>query len=182
MRGGETVIYLYEGVKVKDKYDLIRFDSSGAVSTGMFDEDWLRLVIKMATGSGKTKVMSLIMTWCYFHKLYEPDSKLATNFLVIAPNIIVLDRLRTDADISTYYPDFFVKTGERDIFIVETKGLEEIDVPLKMERLKKWCADINQSQKKIHFDFVFVDEEDFEKYKPNSFEGLVKIFTRYKSS
>lgn len=94
----ETVIYLYEVVKVKDKYDLIRFDSSGAVSTGMFDEDWLRLVIKMATGSGKTKVMSLIMTWCYFHKLYEPDSKLATNFLVIAPNIIVLDRLRADFD------------------------------------------------------------------------------------
>lgn len=94
----ETVIYLYEIVKVKDKYDLIRFDSSGAVSTGMFDEDWLRLVIKMATGSGKTKVMSLIITWCYFHKLYEPYSKLATNFLVIAPNIIVLDRLRADFD------------------------------------------------------------------------------------
>jgi hypothetical protein len=27
-------------VKVKDKYDLMRFDSSGAVSTGMFDETW----------------------------------------------------------------------------------------------------------------------------------------------
>ncbi|MBI5057269.1 MAG: DEAD/DEAH box helicase family protein [Nitrospirae bacterium] len=94
----ETVIYLYEVVKVKDKYDLIRYDSSGAVSAGMFDEDWLRLVIKMATGSGKTKVMSLIVTWCYFHKLYEPDSKLSTNFLIIAPNIIVLDRLRADFD------------------------------------------------------------------------------------
>jgi type III restriction enzyme len=94
----ETVIYLYEVAKVKDKYDLMRYDSSGAVSTGMFDEDWLRLVVKMATGSGKTKVMSLFITWCYFHKLYEEDSRLATNFLLIAPNIIVLDRLRTDFD------------------------------------------------------------------------------------
>lgn len=94
----ESVIYLYEVAKVKDKYDLIRYDSSGAVSTGMFDEEWLRLVIKMATGSGKTKVMSLIITWCYFHKLYEVDSMLATNFLLIAPNIIVLDRLRADFD------------------------------------------------------------------------------------
>ncbi|MBF0567065.1 MAG: DEAD/DEAH box helicase family protein [Nitrospirae bacterium] len=94
----ETVIYLFEVVKVKDKYDLIRFDSSGAVSAGMFYEDWLRLVIKMATGSGKTKVMSLIVTWCYFHKLYEQDSTLASNFLIIAPNIIVLDRLRADFD------------------------------------------------------------------------------------
>jgi type III restriction enzyme len=94
----ETVIFLYEVAGVKDKYDLIRYDSSGAVSTGMFDEDWLRLVIKMATGSGKTKVMSLIVTWCYFHKLYEEESKLSTNFLIIAPNIIVLDRLRADFD------------------------------------------------------------------------------------
>ena len=84
--------------KVKDKYDLIKYDTSGAVSTGMFDEEWLRLVVKMATGSGKTKVMSLIITWCYFHKTYEEDSKLSTNFLVIAPNIIVLDRLRSDFD------------------------------------------------------------------------------------
>ena len=94
----ETVIYLYEVAKVKDKYDLMRYDSSGAVSTGMFDEEWLRLVVKMATGSGKTKVMSLFITWCYFHKLYEEDSQLATNFLLIAPNIIVLDRLLTDFD------------------------------------------------------------------------------------
>jgi type III restriction enzyme len=94
----ETVIYLYEVAKVKDKYDLIKYDSSGAVSTGMFDEEWLRLVVKMATGSGKTKLMSLIITWCYFHKTYEPGSKLSTNFLVIAPNIIVLDRLRADFD------------------------------------------------------------------------------------
>ena len=64
----------------------------------MFDEDWTRYVLKMATGAGKTKVMSLLMAWCYFHKRYEPDSELSTNFLLIAPNIIVLDRLRTDFD------------------------------------------------------------------------------------
>jgi type III restriction enzyme len=59
----------------------------------MFDEDWPRYVLKMATGAGKTKVLSLLLAWSYFHKLYEPDSRLARNFLVIAPNIIVLDRI-----------------------------------------------------------------------------------------
>ena len=92
----ETVIYLYEVAKVKDKYDLIRYDSSGAVSSSMFPEDWLRLVIKMATGTGKTKVMSLLIAWSYFHKMYEEDSKLARNFLLITPNIIVLDRIKSD--------------------------------------------------------------------------------------
>ena len=92
----ETIVYLYEVRAVKDKHDLMRFDSSGAVSGGMFDEDWLRFVIKMATGSGKTKVLSLALAWCFFHKLYEPDSQLARNFLIVAPNIIVLDRLKKD--------------------------------------------------------------------------------------
>lgn len=92
----ESVIYLYEVSGSRDKYELIRHDSSGRVSTGMFPENWARYVIKMATGSGKTKVASLIITWSYFHKLYEQDSPLSKNFLVIAPNIIVLNRLKKD--------------------------------------------------------------------------------------
>ena len=92
----ETVIYLYDVFKVRDKYDMMRFDSSEAISTGMFDESWRRFVLKMATGTGKTKVMSLAIAWSFFHKLYEPDSELSRNFLVIAPNIIVLDRIYHD--------------------------------------------------------------------------------------
>jgi len=92
----ETIIYLYDVVGVKDKFDLMRFDTSGAVSAGMFDETWRRFVIKMATGAGKTKVLSLVLAWSFFHKLYEPGSGLARNFLVIAPNIIVLDRIYKD--------------------------------------------------------------------------------------
>nr|VFK12695.1 MAG: type III restriction enzyme [Candidatus Kentron sp. LPFa] len=92
----ETIVYLVDVVGAKDKFDLMRFDSSRAVSAQMFDESWLRYVVKMATGSGKTKVMSLALAWSFFHKLYEPDSELARNFLVIAPNIIVLDRIYKD--------------------------------------------------------------------------------------
>ncbi|MBC8255654.1 MAG: DEAD/DEAH box helicase family protein, partial [Ardenticatenia bacterium] len=92
----ETIIYLYDVVGVQDKFDLMRFDSSGAVSAGMFDETWRRFVVKMATGTGKTKVLSLILAWSFYHKLYEPESDLARNFLVIAPNIIVLDRIYKD--------------------------------------------------------------------------------------
>ena len=92
----ETIVYLYDVVGVKDKYDLMRFDQTGAVSTGMFDETWRRFVVKMATGAGKTKVMSLVLAWSFFHRLYEPTSNLARNFLVITPNIIVLDRIYKD--------------------------------------------------------------------------------------
>lgn len=36
----ETVIWLYEVKKARDKFDLLRFDASGAVSSGMFAEDY----------------------------------------------------------------------------------------------------------------------------------------------
>ncbi|MGE0447139.1 MAG: DEAD/DEAH box helicase, partial [Vicinamibacterales bacterium] len=94
----ETLIWLYDVRKARDKYDLLRFDASGAVSSGMFDEEWPRYVLKLATGAGKTKVLSLLMAWSFFHKLYEPDSTLSRNFLLIAPNIIVLERLKADFD------------------------------------------------------------------------------------
>src|SRR3990172_4596099 len=102
----ETIVYLTDVIKVKDKYDLLRFDKTERVSPSMFSETWRRFVIKMATGSGKTKVLSLLMAWSYFHKLYEEGSTLARNFLLIAPNIIVLDRLRTDFDgMRIFYQD-----------------------------------------------------------------------------
>lgn len=101
----ETVVYLVDVSGAKDKYDLMRFDSTGAVSAGMFDESWRRYVIKMATGSGKTKVMSLCIAWSYFHRMYEPGSELARNFLLIAPNIIVLDRLRKDFEGNQIFND-----------------------------------------------------------------------------
>jgi type III restriction enzyme len=94
----ESAIWLYEVEKARDPYALIKFDASGRVSKGMFSEDWTRYVMKMATGAGKTKVMSLLVAWAYFHRRYEAGSDLSTNFLIIAPNIIVLDRLREDFD------------------------------------------------------------------------------------
>ena len=94
----ESAIWLYEIERAREPYALLKHDSSGRVSKGMFFEDWPRYVMKMATGAGKTKVMSLLIAWCYFHKRYEPDSELSTNFLLLAPNIIVLDRLLVDFD------------------------------------------------------------------------------------
>jgi type III restriction enzyme len=94
----ESVIWLYDVKSARDKFDLLRFDASGAVSPGMFPEDWPRYVVKMATGAGKTKVLALLIAWSFFHRLYEPGSALSRNFLLIAPNIIVLDRLRADFD------------------------------------------------------------------------------------
>ena len=102
----ESAVWLYEVQRARDPYSLLRYDSSGQVSQGMFQEDWTRYVMKMATGAGKTKEASLLIAWAYFHKWYEAGSDLSANFLLIAPNIIVLDRLRADFDgLRIFYDD-----------------------------------------------------------------------------
>lgn len=101
----------------------------------------------------------------------------AKNYLAVG---FKLDYVNAQGDISNYYPDFFVKASEREIFIVETKGREDLDVPLKMARLKQWCDDVNRAQGDVRFDFVFVNEDKFKEYRPENFRGLVVAFREYK--
>jgi type III restriction enzyme len=91
-----------------------------------------------------------------------------------------LDYVNADGDISNYYPDFLIKVSDKRIVIAETKGREDLDVPLKMQRLRQWCEDINRVQADVEYDFVYVDEESFEKYKPKTFRQLVDGFREYK--
>ena len=60
------------------------------------EKNLLRYAFKMATGSGKTMVMALTIVWSYFNKKREKDSRFADNFLIIAPNVIVFERLARD--------------------------------------------------------------------------------------
>jgi len=101
----------------------------------------------------------------------------AKNYLAVH---FKLDYVNANGDISNYYPDFIVKKSDNETFIVETKGLEDLDVPLKMQRLKQWCEDINKAQSGIVYDFVFVDQESFEKYRPGTFQSLIDGFKQYK--
>ena len=94
----ESIIYLYEHEQIRNPSELLKYDSSGVMVDSMFEETWLRLVVKQATGTGKTKVVSLLMAWCYFHKEFNEDSELSQNFLLLAPNTIVLDRLKDDIE------------------------------------------------------------------------------------
>ena len=59
-------------------------------------ENLRRFAFKMATGSGKTWVMAMAIVWARFHKQRVPGSDLSTNFLIVAPNVIVYQRLEKD--------------------------------------------------------------------------------------
>ena len=93
-----------------------------------------------------------------------------------------LDYVKADGDLSNYIPDFIVRTTDGKVWIVETKGREELDVPQKMARLRQWCADATEASAAdggMKYGFVYVDEDSFKAHKPNSFAGLVAAFREY---
>src|SRR5690606_6552610 len=54
-----------------------------------------RVALKMATGSGKTVVMAMLIAWQTINKVHSPrDTRFAKQFLVVAPGITIRDRLR----------------------------------------------------------------------------------------
>jgi type III restriction enzyme len=93
----ETIIYLYEVARVRRHKELLeRFSSVSEELRLLQYDEFARYCIKMATGSGKTKVMALAIAWHYFNAVAEGRDDYAKTALVIAPNVIVFERLRTD--------------------------------------------------------------------------------------
>jgi len=97
----ETLIYLYEMRGLRSLAGMTD-EFGGALSDiaalGIDPEEdlWPKYAFKVATGAGKTKIMSLAIVWSYFHALRESDSPLARHFVVIAPNLTVFERLKED--------------------------------------------------------------------------------------
>lgn len=92
----ETLIWLYEVEGVRRHRDLVeKYARVPGIHVLQYD-DFARYAVKMATGSGKTKVMTLAVAWQYFNAAAEGRDDYARTFLVVAPNVIVFERLRAD--------------------------------------------------------------------------------------
>jgi type III restriction enzyme len=80
--------------------------------------EFRRLCSKMATGTGKTIVMSMLIAWHALNKItYPQDTRFAKNFLVVAPGLTVRNRLSVlvPAGEGNYYDEFnIVPLGLRE--------------------------------------------------------------------
>lgn len=93
----ETLIYLYEVANVRQHKTLVENYAEAKKDLRLLQyDDFARYCIKMATGSGKTKVIALAIAWQYFNSVAEARADFARTFLVFAPNVIVFERLRHD--------------------------------------------------------------------------------------
>jgi type III restriction enzyme len=103
----------------------------------------------------------------------------AKNYLAVG---FQLDCVRSDGSLANYVPDFLVKSEGGAIYVIETKGREELDLPQKMTRLRQWCADAtlaSAAKDGPAYGFVYVDEESFKAHRPTTFQGLVETFREY---
>ncbi len=95
----ESLVYVFEVARTRSLQALyqqfIPAELASSIRMPQYDP-FARYCTKMATGSGKTKVMSLAIAWQYFNAINEADDAYARTFLIIAPNVIVFERLRTD--------------------------------------------------------------------------------------
>src|SRR5262249_7780018 len=93
----ETLIFLWEVAVVRGQKDLLEQFAPKAKDPRLLQYDqFARYCVKMATGSGKTKVMALAFAWQYFNAVAEGRDDFARTALLISPNIIVFERLRSD--------------------------------------------------------------------------------------
>ncbi len=86
-----------------------------------------RIAFKMATGSGKTLVMAMLIAWHALNKLASPqDARFSDAFLIVTPGITIRDRLRVllPNDPNNYYrlhdlvpPDLLPELGKAKIVI-----------------------------------------------------------------
>ena len=102
----ETIIYVTEAAaKQGDRWIENRLREEKEKSNPLL----YRIAFKMATGSGKTVVMAMLIAWQALNKFENPqDARFSDAFLVVTPGITIRDRLRVllPNDPGNYYRKF----------------------------------------------------------------------------
>ena len=94
----ETLIYVYGVMKKRNFIDMARDFGAGPIQAYDPSYDQYPLyAFKMATGSGKTFVMALVIVWSYFNHKFENKEDYASKFLLITgEKNVIYDRLKRD--------------------------------------------------------------------------------------
>jgi type III restriction enzyme len=86
------------------------------------------------------------------------------------PQSLRIDYVKVNGQMSTYAPDFFVRGNDGAMFVVETKGREDADVPRKARAAVAWCEAASTETTK--WSYVFVPQNAVEAMGPGSFDDL----------
>ena len=92
IEAAETAVYLTEAA---EKLGDTNATNQITLNNAHYNAGLPRLAFKMATGSGKTVVMAMLIAWQMLNKQANPqDRRYSDKFLVVTPGITIRDRLR----------------------------------------------------------------------------------------
>jgi len=129
-----NIIYVHEVLQTKNLKDLYMTISKdlfaefiNVVSHEKEKYEHPQYCVKMATGTGKTWVLSAIVIWQYLNSKHEEEysGKFSKNFLLVAPGLIVYERL-LDAYLGKQKDD-----RSRDFQTSDFKRYEELFIKMK---------------------------------------------------
>jgi type III restriction enzyme len=87
----ETAIFLAE---VAGRHGTADYRRRLEPENALHNDGLPRIGLKMATGTGKTVVMGMLVAWQTINKVFTPkDARFAKRFLVVTPGITIRDRL-----------------------------------------------------------------------------------------
>jgi type III restriction enzyme len=85
-----------------------------------------------------------------------------------------LEYISTTGALRYYYPDFVIRLTDDACMIVETKGLEDPDVPHKDQRARRWCRDATALAGR-DWAYAKVPQKTFDAYVGSTVEGLQRF-------
>jgi type III restriction enzyme len=119
----ETAIYIAEAAK---RFNDAWIENELRDANESSNPGLPRIALKMATGSGKTVVIAMIIAWHTLNKIASPqDARFSDTFLIVTPGITIRDRLRVlmPNDPQNYYRQRDIVSGEDLIRLEQAKIL-----------------------------------------------------------
>jgi len=137
----ETLIWLTEAPENEKQGIVIPSDGG----------EFKRICSKMATGSGKTIVMAMLIAWQILNKVsYPKDTRFSKNILIVAPGLTVKSRLQVlnPSNESNYYQQFdviqssdFDKLRQGKVKIINWHTLSPLDAKSLPPVMRKKVGD-----------------------------------------
>src|SRR3989339_1830611 len=123
-------VYIHEVLKIKNVQDIYMtiepqlLQEMDLIDMQKDKYSHPKYCIKMATGTGKTWVLHALLIWQYLNAKYEESERYSKNFLLIAPGLIVYERL-LDAYLGKEQED-----GTRNFQESDFSKFEELFIPV----------------------------------------------------
>ena len=91
------------------------------------------------------------------------------------PQALRIDYLSQKRSLALYTPDFIARLNRKEYTLIETKGREDRDVPLKARAAVAWCE--AASQDGVKWSYLYIPQAVFEDISDNKLRTLLRMCT-----